>query len=55
MSGSWNIGSVTAIGVGLGAALAASTGPIGYLLGLVASLGLFAFVREVRRHRQPRR
>ena len=47
----WNMGSATAVGIGVGAAFAASVGPIGYLIGLAASLGTFVLAREARRRR----
>ncbi len=51
MSGRWSVGSVTAIGIGVGAGFAASVGPVGYLIGLVASLGTFGIARELQRRR----
>jgi hypothetical protein len=51
MNNRWNMGSVTAIGVGVGVALAASMGPVGYLLGLGGAMASFIVAREVRRRR----
>lgn len=40
-----NAGAVTAIGIGTGAALAASMGPVGYAIGLGLWLGLYGIGR----------
>jgi len=46
------MGFAAAMGVGIGAAFAASMGPIGYLLGLAGAMGTFVLAREIqRRHR----
>jgi hypothetical protein len=47
----WTTGSASAIGLGVGAAIAASMGAVGYLLGLAGALGTFIVAREVRRRR----
>ena len=51
MTSAWTMGSAAAVGIGLGAAFAASMGPIGYLFGLVAALGSVVLGREVTRRR----
>ncbi len=43
------MGSVTAIGIGIGAALASSMGPIAYVLGLTAAMGILLVAHEARR------
>lgn len=45
----WTTGAVVALGIGLGAAFAASMGPAGYALGLavaLAILGMRTFARR---------
>ncbi len=44
----WTIGALTAVGVGVGAALAASAGPVGWAVGL-ALPATVAGVRAARR------
>lgn len=46
------MGQAAAIGVGLGAALAASMGSIGYLIGLAGAMGTFVLAREIQRRRR---
>ena len=46
------MGQAAAVGIGLGAAFAASMGPIGYLIGLTGAVGTFVLAREVKRRRR---
>jgi hypothetical protein len=46
-----NIGGTAAIGIGIGAAFAASMGSIGYGLGLLAAVGMVLASRALRAHR----
>ena len=46
------VGWAAAVGVGIGAAFAASMGPIGYLIGLAGAMGTFVLVREIQRRRR---
>jgi hypothetical protein len=46
------MGFAAAIGVGIGAAFAASMGSIGYLLGLAGAMGTFVLAREIQRRRR---
>jgi hypothetical protein len=45
------MGWAAAVGVGIGAALAASMGSIGYLIGLAGAMGTFVLAREIQRRR----
>ena len=45
------MGQAAAIGIGIGAAFAASMGSIGYLLGLAGATGTFVLAREIQRRR----
>ncbi len=45
------MGWAAAVGVGIGAAFAASMGSIGYLLGLAGAMGTFVLVREIQQRR----
>lgn len=47
MRNHWTAGPATAIGVGIGAAFAASMGPIGLLLGLTGTLATLLALREL--------
>jgi hypothetical protein len=51
MTTAWTLGSAAAVGIGVGAAFAASMGTIGYLFGLIAWFGTVVVGREVRRRR----
>ena len=46
------MGWAAAIGVGIGAAFAASMGSIGYLIGLAGAMGTFVTAREIQRRRR---
>lgn len=46
------MGFAAAMGVGIGAAFAASMGPIGYLLGLAGAMGTFVLAREIQQRRR---
>ncbi len=48
------VGAATAIGIGTGAALAASMGATGYLVGLAAALLAFAVLPRLRRRPDPK-
>ena len=52
MAHGWTAGVATAIGIGVGAALASSFGPVGYLIGLTATLGPLALAGLVQRVRR---
>lgn len=43
--GRLNAGAATAIGIGTGAALAASMGPVGYAIGIGLFLGIYGLGR----------
>ena len=49
MATAWNLAGVTAVGVGVGAAFAASMGPIGWILGLGGAFATFVVSRVIRR------
>ncbi len=51
MASSLHSGSVSAIGIGVGAALAVSMGPVGFLVGLLGAFSTFLIGREVQRRR----
>ena len=46
------MGFAAAMGVGIGAAFAASMGSIGYLIGLAGAMGTFVLAREIQRRRR---
>ena len=52
MKAGWTFGSASAVGIGVGVALAASMGPIGYLLGLAGALATVVIGGELRRRRE---
>ena len=52
MANTWNLGTTTAVGVGVGAAFAASIGPIGWILGLGGAVATFVVGREIQRRRR---
>ncbi len=55
MTTNWTIGAVTAIAVGVGAALADSLGPAGYAVAAAAALLAFRVVPRGPRRSTPRR
>ncbi len=46
-----NVGGAAALAIGIGVAFAASMGPVGYPLGLVAAIAVTVGGRAIRAHR----